>query len=354
MARIRRSERRRAPDVSPPDLDTEPGRVAASVRIPAEAALGEAVDLAEPPEPVLAGCGPEAYRVRVATDDPVWARPLIARLSPDTVLAREAAWIDRVRSAGFPAPEVVADGRSGALVFREPAGTNLAERMITDMAALPRLLADFGRLHAALHALPAAIAPEEHTVAPSPPSRADGDGTAGVTVDVAAASDAADVDLRIAAQVDWLMAQTPLPGEPAVCHGDLHPAHVYVDGDAAVAVNWTSASLADPERDVAATLTGFWTAALYVNSAVQRRLLKMVRESLAGAYLAAYRDASERTLDDDRLRYWQAFHLCRIAAGIVRHEARGATGPWDTAAHVAQPAAALDELDREFWRLAAS
>ena len=348
MARVRRSDRRRTADPAPFDLDRELVRVADAARTPAEAALGHLPELAEPPEPVFAGCGPEAYRVRVATHDPLWSRPLIARASAPPVLAREAAWIDRVRSEGFPAPEVVSDGRAGVLVFREPAGSNLAERMITDMPALPRLLADFGRLHAALHALPAAGAPDAHAAAPdlspgpAPAPDPAGDG---------AADNGDDGGGGVADQVRWLVAHAPAAGEPAVCHGALNPAHVYLDGDSAVAVNWTGAGLADPEYDVAATLTGFWTAALYVDSAVQRRVLKMVRDSLAGAYLAAYRDAAVRPLDDARLRYWQAFHLCRVGAGIVRHRTDGASGPWDTAAHVAQPAAALDELAREFWHV---
>ena len=360
MARVRRSDRRQVHASMPPDpdngrrrdgvtaaADDDVVRVAEAARAPAQVALGHLPDLAEPPEPVFAGCGPEAYRVRVATDDPVWSRPLIARTSPAPVLAREAAWIRTVRSAGFPAPDVVADHGGCVLVFREPAGTNLAERMITDMASLPRLLADFGRLHAALHALPAVGPAEEH---PAPDLSALGGLAAAGAADASARTAAGDAG--VARQIAWLVAHAPPPGEPAVCHGDLNPAHVYLDGDDAVAVNWTEAGLADPEYDVAATLTGFWTAALYVDSAVQRRVLKMVRASLAGAYLAAYQDAAVRPLDDARLRYHQAFHLCRIGAGIVRYQSHGPDGPWDTAAHIAQPAAALDELAREFWRLA--
>ncbi|HEX5947848.1 MAG TPA: phosphotransferase [Acidimicrobiales bacterium] len=358
MARVRRSDRRQVHASAPPDpdrgrrsdgppADDDIVRVAEAARAPAQVALGHMPDLAEPPEPVLAGCGPEAYRVRVATDDPLWSRPLIARTSPAPVLAREAAWIHTVRTAGFPAPDVVADDGGGVLVFREPAGTNLAERMITDMASLPRLLADFGRLHAALHALPAAGPAEEH---PAPDLSALGGRATIGAADAAARTASGDAD--IVRQIAWLVAHAPPPGEPAVCHGDLNPAHVYLDGADAVAVNWTEAGLADPEYDVAATLVGFWTAALYVDSVVQRRVLKMVRDSLAGAYLAAYRDAAVRQLDDTRLRYHQAFHLCRIGAGIVRSRTHGPDGPWDTAAHIAQPAAALDELDREFWRLA--
>ncbi len=374
MARVRRSDRR-ATALGPPvreglhgdgvdldrvghPLDPELARVGDAVRTAAEAALGHRPDLAASPEPVLAGCGPHAYRVRLATDDPAWARSFICRASPPPVLGREAAWIDEVRSGGFPAPDVVSDGDGdGVLVFREPTGTNLAERMITDMASLPRLLADFGRLHAALHALPVAGSPDDRPASPDPSAlhgRGAPAGSAGVT-GVGPASPPAGPhpdEPGVDRQVAWLIANAPVPNEPAVGHGDLTPAHVYLDGDLAVVVNWTGAGLADPEHDVAATLTGFWTAALYVDSAVQRRMLKMVRDSLAGAYLSAYRDVAVRQLDDARLRYHQAFHLCRVAAGIVRCRTQGPDGPWDTAAHIARADAALDELAREFWRLA--
>ena len=86
---------------------------------------------------------------------------LVVRASPPATLERERAWVEAVRAEGFPAPEPLAgaDGGSGLLVFRRPPGTNLAERMIGDMPALPRLLAEFGRLHAALHALPVPVGP---------------------------------------------------------------------------------------------------------------------------------------------------------------------------------------------------
>ena len=341
MARLRRSERPRPSGPVAFDLDDDLGRVAEAARTAAAAALGHRPDLAAAPEPVFAGWGPGAYRARVATHDPVWARPLIARVGAAPVLAREATWIDRVRRAGFPAPEVVADGRDGVLVFREPAGTSLAERMINDMASLPGLLADFSRLHATLHGLPASGAPGGEAAPTGAASVGD------IATDAAGAVGDAGVDEQIA----WLGAHIPVPGDPVVCHGDLNPAHVYLDVDEAVPVNWTRASLADPEYDVAATLTGFWTAALYVDSAVRRRVLKILRDSLAAAYLAAYRESAMRPLEDERLRYWRAFHLCRIAAGIVRHRRDGPDGPWDTAAHVAQPAVALDELSCEFRRV---
>jgi len=369
--RVREPEARIGPD---PDLDAETDHVAIAVLAAARAALHEPVELQVPPEPIYAGYGPRAHRVRLDTRHPEWSGPLVARTGPADVLVAEAGWTDTVRTRGFPAPRLVADGSDGVLVFREPAGVNLAERMVTDMASLPQLLADFGRLHAALHALPAPIAgvpgPDGNLVAPSghrdpgrPPlvhATDDGDG-------------AADDD-RITAMAAWLAAHRPPTASPVICHGELTPVHVVLagdekpgDGDAdaspggngddghrdtraagAVVVNWMGAGVADAELDVAATLTGFWSTPLYVDSAVQRRVLRMVRDSLGSSYQAAYLEAADRPLDDDRLVYWQASHLCRIAVGVARCAARGPCGPWDTAAHVVQPDAALDEIERRF------
>ncbi|HEY7070797.1 MAG TPA: phosphotransferase, partial [Acidimicrobiales bacterium] len=117
-------------------------------------------------EPIYAGWGPDAWQMGQNGD-------LVMRASAPATLDRERAWVEAVRAEGYPAPEPLAgaDGGCGMLVFRRPPGTNLAERMIADMPALPRLLADFGRLHAALHALPVppgAARPDPAAPAPEP------------------------------------------------------------------------------------------------------------------------------------------------------------------------------------------
>jgi Phosphotransferase enzyme family len=279
-------------------------------------------------EPIYAGWGPDAYLVEQDRD-------LVARAASPATLERERAWVEAVRAEGYPAPEPVAlvdanqaGGEGGMLVFRRPPGTNLAERMIGDMPALPRLLADFGRLHAALHALPVPACPPADPVAPEP-----GDETAPT----------------VARQRAWLHGERRPAGRRVVCHGDLTPVHVLRDGDVApgVPVNWTAATVAEPEHDVAATLVGFWSSALYGN-AVQRRLLRLAREPLATAYLSAYREVAPWPLEDRRLRFWQAFHLHRLAAAIDRRLRHGPAGPWDPAAHVATPTRSLQEIDRRF------
>jgi Phosphotransferase enzyme family len=274
-------------------------------------------------EPIYAGWGPDAYQVRGEEG------ALVARASSAATLERERAWVDAVRAEGYPAPEPVTGVDRGILVFRRPPGTNLAERMIGDMPALPRLLADFGRLHAALHALPVPEGPPVVDPVAPPPDE-----------------EAAPAAAR---QRAWLDREHRPAAHRVVCHGDLTPVHVLRDGDATpgVPVNWTAATVAEPEHDVAATLVGFWSSALYGN-AVQRRLLRLAREPLASAYLSAYRDVAPWPLEDDRLRYWQAFHLHRLALAIDRRVRLGPAGSWDPAAHVATPTRSLREIDRRF------
>lgn len=274
-------------------------------------------------EPIYAGWGPDAYQVQGEEGT------LVARTSSPATLERERAWVEAVRAEGYPAPELVAGIEAGMLVFRRPPGTNLAERMIGDMPALPRLLADFGRLHAALHALPVPAGPPvAEPEAPMPEE---------------------EPAPTIARQRAWLHREGRPTGRRVVCHGDLTPVHVLRDGDAApgVPVNWTATTVAEPEHDVAATLVGFWSSALYGN-AVQRRLLRLARDPLASAYLSAYREVAPWPLEDGRLRYWQAFHLHRLAAAIDRRLRHGPAGPWDPAAHVATPTRSLQEIDRRF------
>lgn len=332
MAGARRAGRSREAG-TPTDLaavaEARAHEAAEAVRAQAMVALGDPPPLAAPPEPVYAGWGPDAHRVVLAIDDTRWAGTLIARPATPERQAREEAAMAAARSLGLPVPETVSAPGAPVLVLREPAGTSLAERMIADLAHLPRLLTLLGELHARLHASPC---PPVGGLA-SAPGHDPGGGGAPVAT------------LLPAEHRAWLHDRRPPPGEAVLCHGELTPVHVYHRDDAPpVPVNWTGAGRGEAEYDVAATLAGFWSAPLYAGSAVQRRLLTLVRESLAASYLEAYRSAASRPPDDRRLRYWEVFHLAVLAAGIARCRARGPAGPWDTAAHVARPDRALDEI----------
>src|SRR6266542_4317965 len=121
--------------------------------------------------------------------------------------------------------------------------------------------------------------------------------------------------------------------------------------DPGVVANWTGARLAEPAYDVAATLAFFWSSPLYVDNLAQRSVLKMARDSLASAYLAAYRRASGDAVDDARLDHWQAVHLQGLADDIARVIEAGPTGPWDRAGGVVRPEKALAEVQERVAEL---
>jgi hypothetical protein len=334
---------RRAADPAPPDeaddvAATVVARAAAAADATgdlAERALGRRPAVAHGPE-AAAGWGPHAYGLALATDDPAWSGPLVVRAAGAAEAATEPSWLGVVAAAGVDVPPTVAyDAATGVAVFRRPAGTPLNERMVADLTSLPDHLAGLGRLHARIHAVP--IDAAGGAVTPL----ADLD-------DLVALTDHRAVGDAVGAEAQRLATARPPASDPVVCHGQLNPVHVVSDGDAATAVtvpvNWTRAGLGDRELDVAETLTGFWSAVHYIDSALQRRLYAMARDSLASGYRGAYEAAAPRPLDDARLRYWQAVALCRLAAGIARHLADGPADAWDPAAAVVKPRAALDEI----------
>jgi aminoglycoside phosphotransferase (APT) family kinase protein len=339
MAVLRRRGRRHEEQDDPAsglDLDA----VATAVQTAAEPELGAEPELTHGPEPIL-GYGPDVYRVRLATEDPRWAGTLLARASDAAVLRREATFVETLRAAGFPVPELVAAPKDdGVLVFRQPPGESLASVMVANVTSVPQFLAAFGKLHAELHAVP------------SEGTEADGATDPLDELDERADPDA--VRSAVEPELAWLRGHRPPDGPQVVCHTELSPAYVYLEGtdtSTAVPVNWTRALVGDPAYDVAATMTAFWSVPIYVDNALQRKALKMARDSLVTAYLSAYRDSAPHPLDEDRLAYWQAFHLGWLATDIARR-LHGVNGPWEAGTIVAQPEGTFDDVRARFHELA--
>jgi aminoglycoside phosphotransferase (APT) family kinase protein len=236
-------------------------------------------------------------------------------------VAHEAAWMSAVSRAGFPAPTPLTG--PPVLVFRQPDGVTVAEKMVTDMTGIPALMKRFAGLHVRLHGLPTAGMPD------APADAAD---------ELAESTGDPQVAPTVADEVGWLRQSRPPTKDPVPCHSQLSPVNVWLDGDDdASAVGWGKARLADPEYDVAFTITGFWAAAIYLDNAIWRRGMKMARDPLVNAYVEAYREASPRPLDEFALRYWQVHHLTALAADCTRRELDLITGPDDTAIAIAKP-----------------
>ncbi|HEY8547106.1 MAG TPA: phosphotransferase [Acidimicrobiales bacterium] len=345
--------RRDRQDRSARTAGLDPAAVAERILAAAEQATGAPARLVEGPEAVPAGAGPDAWTFGLDTDDERWSGQLVARTSPVEVLARESRWIAAVGARGEPVPDLLHDRPDeGILVFRPPGGENLVTLMTTELMALPELLATFGRMHARLHALPV-----DGLGADGDGAGHAGDGRAADPVDELVAR-AATLGVRKAVdrELGWLRSRRDArtDGAAVICHGDLHPVHVFVwrgDEPRQMAVNWTKARLAAPAFDVAGTLASFWTGPLFVANVAQRTMLKMARDSLASSYQAAYEEAAG-PLDPAALAYWQAFHLGHLAVHLVDVLRGDAIDPWHPAAAVPQPDKALQDVRNRFWELA--
>jgi aminoglycoside phosphotransferase (APT) family kinase protein len=311
--------RRREPNAQLTVDPEDTARVVAAVQELATTALGTRPALAAPAEAVLGGY---AYTVKLKVDSGPWSGTLVARdADGDTAaVAHEANWMAAMARAGFPVPPPLTG--PPVLIFQQPAGVTVAEKMVTDLQGIPALMQRFAALHVQLHRMPAPGLPD----APTDPAD-----------ELAEATSDPQVAPTVAEEVAWLRQSRPPVKDPVPCHGVLSPVNVWFDGDRSSVVGWGKARLADPEFDVANTITGFWAGFIYLDNAIYRRGMKMARDPLVNAYLEAYRQTSPRPLDDFALRYWQVHALTTLAADCTRRELDLITGPDDTAIAIAKP-----------------
>jgi aminoglycoside phosphotransferase (APT) family kinase protein len=97
-------------------------------------------------------------------------------------------------------------------------------------------------------------------------------------------------------------------GRPAVCHGELDPAHVIRRDDGrSVIIGWQQATIGDPLDDVAGTL----------HSLRRGPHATIGAPVIARSFLRRY--ATLRAVDPERLRYWSAVHAFTAWVGQPKH-----------------------------------
>jgi aminoglycoside phosphotransferase (APT) family kinase protein len=244
---------------------------------------------------------------------------LRAHHDPALVL-REQTTQNTLADLGYPAPRVLLATRDLAplgaafLVMKRLPGRPLVARPIGMTAVL---------LDAQLRL---------HALDPAPLTRALG---AAATFDGYLAA----LDRRIAhaslsglAPVTaWLGTHRPRREAPLViCHGDLHPQNVLIDGSAMSGVlDWSNVLVADPAFDVAATrlILRFVPVELVSVPAPLRWLAHVGQPILAGRYLRGYRH--RRPIARDRLAYYEVAAALRalVRSGESRRRAAGAPPP---------------------------
>jgi aminoglycoside phosphotransferase (APT) family kinase protein len=242
-----------------------------------------------------------------------------------------------VASAGFPTPVVRASGfdcglgrafmvmdrATGAHLLSGLAGAGAIASALAAMREMPGLLA---MTMARLHALdPAPVRDQLGSSCDVP-----------VTVPEMLprlrdmARDYERADLATAAQ--WLI-DSPLPSAPEViCHGDLHPFNVLVDGADICLLDWTAALFAPRPYDVAFTSLLLAEPPLDVPRAL-KPAVRQLGARLARRFVARYEQEAGVFVDRGELRWHQGVGCLRAlveSAGWAQQgltEAR-AGHPW--------------------------
>jgi aminoglycoside phosphotransferase (APT) family kinase protein len=283
------------------------------------------LELAEAPEPLGGGFDTEIYTVRLREAPANFAGPLVLRVlrahhDPALVL-REHAIQNAVAEQGYPAPRVVhaavdpgALGAPFLLMTRLPGVPLLAARPL----GMDRPLVD---AQLRLHALD-----------PAPLVRALGDV---ITFDGYLARFQRRIEQAelegLQGVARWLHEHRPQAATPPViCHGDLHPQNVLVEGGrVSGVVDWTNTVVADPAFDVGSThmILRFVPAGLASLPGPLRWLARVGQPILATRYRAGYR--RRRPIAAERLAYYEVAAILRalVRAGEVRRRAGHGSPP---------------------------
>ena len=285
--------------------------------------------LAAEPTPVTGGEWATMLRLTVRGVPEGVPEDLVLRLAPHPEMAAKEIAVQRVAAAaGVATPAIRMTGRAGGCLGEAWAVMDFASgapllASLDGLAALPRLPGIARRLPVELAAAMATI----HLVDPEPVSVAVREVAPGTSLSV----DELLPHLRVGAEasnrpdlvesLDRLVDVRPAERSLVLCHGDVHPLNVLVDGDVVTVLDWTGAVVAPPSYDVAWTWLLLRFPPLAVPSAV-RPVVDRAGQMLAGRFLRSYRSQAP-TSDLSDLDWHRALHGCRVLIDLALWEATG-------------------------------
>jgi aminoglycoside phosphotransferase (APT) family kinase protein len=295
-----------------------------------------------PPVPLTGGFWAELLAFSLAEPPPGWPHDLVARLMPEPFTAQKEIVIQRsVAAAGFPTPAVRASGgpedglgRAFMIMDRAPgtpllSGLTGASALAAGRAFLreiPDLLAStMARLHA-LDAEPVRTELDSADVL----IKSIGDL---LRINRQLAADYERPDLAAAAQ--WLLDHPAPPAPDVICHGDLHPFNLLIDGDRVTLLDWSVALLAPRAFDVSYTTLVLSEAPLRV-PAWTRPLVRWFGRRVAARFLRSYERSAGVPLDLAQIRWHQAVTCLRALVEVAGWDHAG-----EREAHAGHPWLAL-------------
>jgi aminoglycoside phosphotransferase (APT) family kinase protein len=296
-----------------------------------------AARLIEPPTPITGGEWATMYRLAVAGVPDGVPSDLVLRIVPHEEMGAKELAVQRAAAAlGVRTPPVRLRGPAGVLggawgLMDFVPGSPL-------LAGLDGAAAVRGLPRIARH-LPVQLAEtmaEVHRLDPDPVVTAVRRAAPSValTVDevwphLRLAADGLG-DVQLASALDALWTTRPAPTPEVVCHGDLHPFNLLVEGDQITVLDWTAALVAPPAFDVALT----WLLLRFPPLAAPKPLTPVIGTAgryLAGRFVRSYRAANPGA-DLTSLSWYRALHASRVlidlAAWQEDGDPRAESHPW--------------------------
>jgi aminoglycoside phosphotransferase (APT) family kinase protein len=280
------------------------------------------LEYARPPERLTGGFWAELIAFEVSDPPPGWAGELVARVMPDPDVAQKETIVQvAVAAAGFPTPAVRASGRPEAglgrafMIMDRAAGRPLLSGLdgIAAIAQGARLLRQIPETLAATTAKLHSLDPEL--------VRGQLDSARSVSASVSSRLEALRQisagygrdDLTRAAQ--WLIDHPPLPAPDVICHGDLHPFNLLVDGDQITVLDWSAALVGPRAHDVAFTSLLLAEPPLAVPGRL-RPAVRLLGRRMASRFMRAYQHHSGATTRPQELQWHQALVCLRALTEV--------------------------------------
>jgi aminoglycoside phosphotransferase (APT) family kinase protein len=291
-----------------------------------------------PPTPLAGGFWAEMYIIELDGARRELGGRLVARIMPDPATTAFETAIQRyLARCGFPVPAIRCSDRPSSDLDRAWSVMDFAtgQPLLTGLSAataiktaptllrrLPDLLADAA---ATLHHCPI-------------------DGLHSELTDHTRQPDIRDFLERIAAQADLVRRPDLARGaehlaattheERVICHGDLHPFNLLVDGDRWTLIDWSTAVIADPHYDLGFTKLMLANPPLGGPAPV-RAAMRAIGTRLANRFLRTYQHLTGRTVDPDRLAWGHRAHGLRAVVETATWEANNSLDahrghPWLT------------------------
>lgn len=296
------------------------------------------LDWATQPRPLTGGFWAEMYTVELADPPEHLAGRLVARIMPDPATAAYETTIQHhlhqhglsvpaIRAADGPTEHLdrawsLMDHANGRPLLAGLNATTAIRQAPTLLRCLPDLLAEAA---AAVHHCPIDgldLALNGHTRRPDITDFLQRVAQQAVTVgrnDLAASAGSITANA---------------PHTRTICHGDLHPFNLLVEGQHWTLIDWSTAVLADPHYDLAFTSLMLANPPLGGPAPV-RAATRAVGVRLANRFLRTYQDRTGNQIDPDRLAWGRQAHALRALVEIATWEANGelhthAGHPWLT------------------------